>query len=85
MVLTFVGAVQVIMGNLVEPRLMGDSLNISPLVVILSLIFWGAIWGVLGMVLSVPIIVMIILITAEIPTTRFIAILLSKKGIQSDG
>ncbi|MBN1598799.1 MAG: AI-2E family transporter [Bacteroidales bacterium] len=81
LVLTLVGAVQLVMGNLVEPRLMGDSLNISPLVVILSLTFWGAIWGILGMVLSVPMVVMIIIITSEIPATRFIAVMLSKKGV----
>ena len=45
--------VQSTMGNFVEPRAMGKSLNLSPLVVILSLIFWGFIWGPVGMVLAV--------------------------------
>jgi predicted PurR-regulated permease PerM len=79
-VLLGVGVIQVLVGNFLEPRMMGNSLNISPLVVILSLIAWGAIWGVLGMVLSVPIMVMLIIIFAKFEGTRKIAILLSENG-----
>ena len=75
-----VGFVQIIVGNYLDPKLTGDSLNISPLVVLLSLSFWGAIWGILGMLLSVPITVMMIIIFAKVPATRPIAVLLSKKG-----
>jgi len=60
--------------------MMVTSLNISPLVVILSLIAWGAIWGVLGMVLSVPIMVMLIIVCARFESTRQIAVLLSENG-----
>ncbi len=79
-VLAVVGAIQLIIGNYVDPKLTGDSLNVSPLVVIVGLSFWGAIWGIMGMILSVPIAVMIILIFANIPSLRPVAILLSKKG-----
>lgn len=79
-VLIGVGVIQVIVGNFLEPRMMGNSLNISPLVVILSLIAWGAIWGVLGMVLSVPIMVMLIIVFAKFEGTRQIAVLLSENG-----
>ena len=79
-VLGSVGLVQVIVGNIVEPKMMGTSLNMSSLVVILSLTIWGAIWGVMGMILSVPITVMMIIVFEEIPSLRFIAILLSEKG-----
>jgi predicted PurR-regulated permease PerM len=79
-VLVGVGVIQVIVGNLLEPRLMGNSMNISPLVVLLSLIAWGAIWGVLGMILSVPIMVMLIIVCARFDSTRRIAILLSENG-----
>jgi predicted PurR-regulated permease PerM len=79
-VLVFVGIIQVIIGNVVEPKLLGNTLNISSLVVILSLTIWGAIWGVMGMVLSVPITVMMIIVFEQIPQLRFIAILLSEKG-----
>lgn len=75
-----VTGIQILIGNIVEPRLMGDSLNISPLVVVLSLILWSLLWGVIGMLLSVPITVATIIICAQFPNTRAIAILLSKDG-----
>ena len=79
-VLLVVGAIQMVIGNFVEPRMMGNSLNISSLVVLLSLAFWGSIWGVVGMLLSVPITVMLIILFAQLPNTRPIAILLSANG-----
>jgi AI-2 transport protein TqsA len=79
-VLLSVGAIQVIVGNIIEPKIMGKTMNISSLVVILSLTIWGAIWGVMGMILSVPITVMMIIICEEIPSLRFIAIMLSEEG-----
>lgn len=75
-----VSAIQVAVGNILEPRLMGDTLNISPLVVVLALILWSILWGVVGMLLSVPITVAIIIICAQFPSTRNVAILLSKNG-----
>jgi len=80
LVLAIVGTIQVAVGNILEPRVMGNSLNISTLVVFITLAVWGAIWGVIGMLLSVPITVILILVLSEIPTTRSFAILLSKKG-----
>ncbi|MEM6878729.1 MAG: AI-2E family transporter [Bacteroidota bacterium] len=80
-----VSAIQLIVGNIIEPRMMGDTLNISPLVVVLALIFWSIIWGVAGMLLSVPITVMILIVCAQFPTTRPVAILLSKDGRIGDG
>jgi AI-2 transport protein TqsA len=79
-VLGLVGLVQVVVGNIIEPKIMGSSLNISSLVVILSLSFWGSIWGITGMILSVPITVVMIIMCAEFPQTQFIAIILSEKG-----
>jgi len=63
-----------------EPRLLGNSLNISPFVIILSLVLWGLIWGVVGMLLCVPLTVIMIIVMAEFPTTRGIAVLLSRNG-----
>lgn len=80
LVLLIVGAIQLTIGSLVEPRIMGNTLNMSPLVVFLTLAVWGAIWGVTGMLLSVPITVIIILILNEFPGTRPVAALLSRKG-----
>lgn len=79
-VLIIVGAIQLIVGNLIDPKLTGNSLNVSPLVVLFGLAFWGAIWGIIGMILSVPITVMLIIIFSEFKSTRGIAILLTKDG-----
>lgn len=70
---------QIILWNIVEPQLMGNRLNISPLFLITSLALWGNIWWIPGMILSVPIMVIINIILAEIPAMRPIAILLSEK------
>lgn len=75
-----IGSVQAFVGNFVEPKIMGNTLNISPLVAIFSLALWGSLWGVIGMLLSVPITVAIIIILAQFPTTRRAAILMSEKG-----
>ena len=80
LVLTIVGTVQIICGSFVEPRLMGNTLNISPLVVLLTLTVWGVMWGIIGMLLSVPITVILIIIMSEFKETRPFAILLSQKG-----
>jgi AI-2 transport protein TqsA len=80
LVLAIVGTIQLIVGNLIEPRVMGNTLNISPLVVFLTLSLWGVMWGITGMLLSVPITVIIIIIMSEFEGTRPFAILLSQRG-----
>ncbi len=73
-------ATQVLVGNLLEPRLMGNSLNLSPLVILLSLSLWGSLWGVPGMFLCVPITVIAMIICSHFAQTRPIAVLLSGNG-----
>ena len=73
-------SIQLLIGSFVEPRLLGSSLNISPFVIILSLVLWGFIWGVVGMLLCVPLTAILIVILAQFPNTRPVAILLSKSG-----
>ncbi|MBN2802931.1 MAG: AI-2E family transporter [Deltaproteobacteria bacterium] len=79
-VLGGVGAIQVVVGNIIEPKVMGNSLNVSSLVVIITLSLWGSIWGITGMILSVPITVMMVIILSEFKSTKKIAIILSEKG-----
>ena len=74
------GAVQFVVGNVVEPRLMGSSLNLSPLVVILSLSLWGQLWGVVGMFLSVPLTVITMIILSNFSATQPFAVALSQDG-----
>lgn len=67
-------------GNFVGPRMMGQSLNIDPLAVLLSLAVWGAIWGLPGMFLSAPLTVLLMILLAQIEGARWIAIVLSADG-----
>ena len=67
-------------GNFVQPRIMGDTLNLSALVVLLSLAIWGAIWGIPGMFLSAPLTVLMMILFAQSDSTRWLAILLSANG-----
>jgi len=59
---------------------MGRSLNLSPLVVLITLAIWGTIWGVLGMIISVPVTSILVIVLAQFKETRNIAILLSETG-----
>lgn len=79
-VLLVFGPIQVVMANVVEPAILGRSLNLSPLVVIVSLMVWGTIWGVVGMFLCVPIMVVLLIVLAHFETTRPVAVLLSADG-----
>jgi AI-2 transport protein TqsA len=73
-------SIQFLVGNLVLPRMQGDSLNIAPVVLLLSLAFWGVIWGLPGMFLSTPLTVTAMVICAQFPGARWVAILLSANG-----
>jgi AI-2 transport protein TqsA len=73
-------AIQVVLGSVLEPMLMGKGLNMSPFAIILSLAFWGLIWGIAGMFLSVPILVIVMIVCAHIPSWRWVAVALSKDG-----
>jgi predicted PurR-regulated permease PerM len=80
LVLLLVGTIQAFIGNFLDPKLTGNSINLSPLVIILSLSFWGAIWGITGMLLSVPLMAVLVIIFSKLPGTKPIAVLLSGNG-----
>lgn len=69
--------IQNVIGNILEPRYLGDQLNLSPLLLLFSLIFWGYVWGIIGMVLSVPIMSIIKISLSKFDSTRSISILMS--------
>lgn len=73
-------AITFLIGNIVLPRMQGDSLNMDPLVVLMSLGFWGALWGLPGMFLSTPLTVLTMVILAQFDGSRWIAVLMSADG-----
>ncbi len=75
------GAIQFINGNIIDPWMMGRALRLSSFGIIISLAFWGAVWGIPGMFLSVPIMVMLLVVCSHVPPLRPIAILLSREGL----
>ena len=72
-------AVNVIMGNVVEPRVMGEGMGLSALVVFVSLVFWGWVLGTVGMLLSVPLTMSVKLALESSDETRRFAILLGPR------
>jgi predicted PurR-regulated permease PerM len=73
-------AAQVFVGAYLEPRMMGRAFNLSPFAVLLSLAFWGALWGLPGALLAVPLTASLVLVLAEINITRPVAVMLSSSG-----
>lgn len=71
------GAIHMIIGNFVAPRMMGRGLELHPVTVLLSLAFWGLLWGIVGMVLAVPIFAMLRIVLSKFNTTRPLANLLA--------
>lgn len=69
-------AINVGVSNVIEPRFMGNNLGISPLIVIMSLVFWGWLLGPVGMLLSVPLTMVVKVILENVPSTKSVAILL---------
>ncbi|MCU0924055.1 MAG: AI-2E family transporter [Burkholderiaceae bacterium] len=73
-------AVQFVIGNFLDPYVMGSSLNLSPFAILISLAVWSELWGVPGAFLAVPITAIMTIVFSEFRGTRPIAVLLSKNG-----
>jgi predicted PurR-regulated permease PerM len=80
MLLLALSAVQFAIGNFLDPYVMGNSLNLSPFAILISLAVWSELWGVPGAFLAVPITAILAIVFSEFPGTRPIAVLLSKTG-----
>ena len=73
--LSYIG-INISIGNFLEPRVMGEGMGLSPLIVVTSLIFWGWILGPVGMVLAVPLTVILRILLDSQPQTQWVAVLL---------
>ena len=78
-VLVLLVLVQFVTNNLVEPRLTARAVDLSPLAVLVALAFWGLCWGVVGMVLAVPLTVMLKIVCENIELTRPLARLMARR------
>ncbi len=79
-----VGLIQFLNGNIIDPWLMGRALRLSTFGIIVSLAFWGAVWGIAGMFLSVPIMVAVMIVSSHVQGLRPVAVLLSREGLPDD-
>lgn len=70
--------IQTILGNFIDPRLQGKTLQLSPFVALISIVFWGWVWGIPGAILGVPMTISIVLMCREFKATRGVAILLGE-------
>ena len=72
------------MSAFIEPRLVGRTLNLSPLIILLSLAVWGALWGFTGVLLAIPMTITVMIMLTQFRSTRPIAIMLSDNGEIAD-
>ena len=77
LILALPGSVQLTVGNLIEPKLMGEGLALHPVSILLALVFWGLIWGPVGMLLAAPIAAVIGIVLGRFETTRPISNLMA--------
>lgn len=72
--------IQLFMGNFLDPEMMGNRFNLSPIVIIFSLFFWGYVWGVVGTFIAVPLMATVKIVIQNIKPVSFLAVLMSKKA-----
>lgn len=76
--------VQFMIGNILDPVLLGQTLRLSSFGIVLSLAFWGAVWGIAGTFLAVPIMVAVMIVCAHIRWLRPVAVMISHEGLPED-
>jgi predicted PurR-regulated permease PerM len=70
-------ATEMLFGNVLEPKIQGQKMNLSPIMVLVSLIFWGWVWGIVGMVLAVPITSAINIVLIQIDEKNLVSAVIS--------
>ncbi len=78
LVLVITVGIDEVLGTVIEPRVLGKGLDLSPLLVFFSLVFWGWLWGIPGMILSVPLTAVIRIVCQNIPALRPAAVLMGQ-------
>jgi predicted PurR-regulated permease PerM len=78
-------AVQIVLGNYVDPRIQGRRLSLSPFVVLLAVSFWGWVWGPGGALIAVPIVIALVILGQEFDALRPAAVLLSGESDDEEG
>ncbi|MCF0242367.1 MAG: AI-2E family transporter [Treponema sp.] len=73
-------SINMILGNILEPKIEGEDLGLSPFVILVSLSLWGYIWGFMGLLLAVPMTVILKVVCENIPQLNFIAVFLGNSG-----
>jgi AI-2 transport protein TqsA len=74
-------AIQTIVGNIIDPKLQGDRLKISPVVILFSLLFWGWLWGVVGLFLAVPLTVAMKIALENVPGLESFGVLMGRSDV----
>jgi predicted PurR-regulated permease PerM len=83
-VLGLLTAAQLWVGNSLEPRLIGQRVNLSPFVVLVSLSLWTSLWGVAGSILAIPLTSILAILLSHFGTTKPFAVLLSDEPSQAN-
>lgn len=78
-------AIHMVLGNIIEPRVMGRALGLSSLVVVVSMIFWGWLLGPVGALLSVPLTMVVKIVLGRTEDMKWVAVLLSPTRLRADG
>jgi AI-2 transport protein TqsA len=78
------GSVEIVIGNILEPKLMGKSLELHPITVIMAIVFWGLLWGIVGMFLATPMTVVARTILDKHELTRPVADLLAGRPLDAE-
>ena len=70
--------IQLVLGNVIDPKIQGDRLKISPVVILFSLLLWGWLWGIVGLFLAVPLTVALKIVFENIPGLQFVGVLMGR-------
>ena len=84
LILVICGVIQLVIGNVLEPRIMGNSLEMHPITILITLVFWGTLWGVPGMFLATPLTAVMCILMNEFKPTKQFAALLAGRGLDSE-